>query len=63
VSLLVEEFSHHRKVNVIKSLIEAGSDINVADISGATPLTLARQKGFGDVAELLTRELSRRRGA
>ena len=38
---------------VVRLLIEGGADVNIADREGVTPLTHARQRGFGEIARLL----------
>ena len=44
-----------RHVATMKALIEGGADVNRADRSGATPLALARGRGFGAMVALLER--------
>lgn len=40
-------------VDIIQILIEAGSDINIADSKGVTPLAHAKNMGFTKIAKLL----------
>jgi len=42
---------HH--TNVLKLLVDAGANINLANRNGTTPLQLARQQGFDSMAEYL----------
>jgi Ankyrin repeats (many copies) len=42
-----------RKLEVVKALLEAKADPNLRNKKGQTPLQLATDKGFGDIAELL----------
>ena len=42
-----------RHVACLRALIEAGADVNLTDRQGVTPLSLARQRGHGEMAELL----------
>ncbi len=44
-----------RHVATLKALVEAGANVNLADRNGQTPLTLARQRGYRDMVEILTR--------
>jgi len=44
-----------RHVATMKALIDGGADVNRADRSGATPLALARARGFGQMIALLER--------
>jgi ankyrin repeat protein len=43
-----------RHVATLKALIDAGADINLADRSGDTPLTLARRRNYAQMAAMLT---------
>ena len=45
--------------NTVKALIKAGSDINISDRNGQTPLELAKQRGFGKIVELLLHSVKR----
>jgi ankyrin repeat protein len=38
---------------IVKALIAAGADVNLADGDGVTPLQHARQRGYGAMASLL----------
>ncbi len=38
---------------IVQLLLDAGADVNYADIYGVTPLMIASQKGYLDIAELL----------
>ena len=42
-----------RHVAVLKALVDAGADVNLADRSGKTPLTLAKKYGYTDMAGIL----------
>jgi ankyrin repeat protein len=42
-----------RHVATLKALIEAGANVNLADRNGATPLALARGRGFREMIALL----------
>lgn len=42
-----------RHVEVVRLLIDAGADVNLADGQGVTPLTHARQRGYTTIVELL----------
>ena len=42
-----------RHVACLRALIGAGANVNLTDRQGVTPLTLARQRGHGEMAELL----------
>jgi len=44
-----------RHVATMKALIDAGANVNLADRSGATPLALARTRGFTSMVALLER--------
>jgi uncharacterized protein len=37
----------------LRALVEAGADVNIADGNGATPLTLARGRGYRDMVAIL----------
>jgi len=37
----------------VRALVAAGADLNLADSSAATPLTLARQHGYSEIARML----------
>jgi ankyrin repeat protein len=37
----------------VQALVAAGADLNLTDRSGATPLTLARQYGYGEITRML----------
>lgn len=51
-----------RHVATLKALVEAGANVNLPDRNGQTPLTLARQRGYGDMAEILKRAGGTERG-
>ena len=38
---------------VVRALVEAGADVNLPDGSGATPLKLARSRGYREMATIL----------
>jgi uncharacterized protein len=42
-----------RHTTVLKDLVDAGANINLGDRSGATPLTLARKRGFAEMVRIL----------
>jgi ankyrin repeat protein len=42
---------HHTET--LRALVEAGADFNMADGNGATPLTLARGRGYRDMVAIL----------
>ncbi len=42
-----------RHVATLKALVEAGARLDLADRSGATPLALARQRGFKEMVAIL----------
>jgi hypothetical protein len=42
-----------RHTEVVRLLVDAGADVNLADGSGVTPLAHARQRGFGEMAAIL----------
>jgi len=44
-----------RHVATLKALVEAGANVNLADGHGQTPLTLARRRGYKEMAEILRR--------
>ncbi len=42
-----------RHVEIVKLLIEAGADVNLADNDGVTPLRHARSRGYAPMVALL----------
>ena len=42
-----------RQLEVVRLLIEAGAEVNLADANGATPLALARQRNYEGIIEVL----------
>ena len=42
-----------RHTATLKALVEAGADVNIADRGGATPLTLARGRGYAGMVKIL----------
>lgn len=42
-----------RHIEVVRLLVEAGADVNLADSNGASPLAHARQRGFDVIAQIL----------
>lgn len=44
-----------RHTATLKALVDGGADVNLADRGGATPLALARRRGFADMVALLQR--------
>ena len=39
--------------DTLKALVEAGADVNIADRHGATPLALARARGYAEMVTIL----------
>jgi len=44
-----------RHTDTLAALVEAGADLNIADRSGRTPLSLARSRGYREMASILSR--------
>jgi ankyrin repeat protein len=44
-----------RHTEVVRLLVEAGADVNIADSAGVTPLGHAQQHGYDEIAEILRR--------
>jgi len=44
-----------RHVATLKALVDAGANVNLADRNRATPLALARGRGFREMVVLLER--------
>jgi hypothetical protein len=44
-----------RHVACLDALVRAGADVNIADRPGATPLTLAKRRGYHDMVAILER--------
>lgn len=42
-----------RHTEVVRLLVEAGADVNLADGNGVTPLAHARQRGYNEMIEIL----------
>ena len=42
-----------RHVATLKALVDAGANVNLADRSGETPLTLAKRRGFNEMVAML----------
>jgi hypothetical protein len=42
-----------RHTEVVRLLVEAGADVNLADADGATPLALAQRRGYDAMVEIL----------
>jgi ankyrin repeat protein len=42
-----------RHVATLRALVDAGANVNIADRSGATPLTLAKKRGFKEMVVIL----------
>jgi uncharacterized protein len=42
-----------RHTATLKALVDAGANVNLADRSGDTPLTLAKKRGFSEMAKIL----------
>ena len=43
-----------RHIATLKALVEAGANVNIADRSGTTPLSLARTRGYSEMVEILS---------
>ena len=43
-----------RHVATLKALVDAGANVNLADRTGTTPLTLAKRRGYTDMIAILT---------
>jgi ankyrin repeat protein len=37
----------------LQALAEAGANVNIADRSGSTPLSLAKRRGYGEMVAIL----------
>jgi len=44
-----------RHIATLKALVEAGANVHLPDRNGQTPLTLARQRGYGEMQKILER--------
>ena len=42
-----------RHIATLEALVDAGANVNLADRSGDTPLTLAKKRGFSEMAKIL----------
>jgi ankyrin repeat protein len=42
-----------RHIACLEALVQAGANVNVADRSGATPLTLAKRRGYAEMVAIL----------
>jgi ankyrin repeat protein len=42
-----------RHVATLRALVEAGANVNIADRSGATPLALAKRRGYSEMVAIL----------
>jgi ankyrin repeat protein len=42
-----------RHVATLKALVDAGANVNIADRAGATPLTLAKRRGYAEMMAIL----------
>lgn len=42
-----------RHIEIVRLLVEARADVNLADGQGVTPLTHARQRGYSEIVEIL----------
>jgi uncharacterized protein len=40
-------------VATLEALVKAGANVNLADRGGKTPLSLARQRGYGEMVKIL----------
>jgi ankyrin repeat protein len=45
--------SGRRHVATLKALVDAGASVNLADRAGATPLTLAKTRGYAEMVAIL----------
>jgi hypothetical protein len=43
----------NRHTDTLRALVEAGANVNLADRNGQTPLSLARSRGYGEMAAIL----------
>ena len=50
-----------RHVETLRGLVRAGANVNLADRNGATPLKLARSRGFKEMVEILVKAGGRER--
>ena len=41
------------RVEIVKALLDAGADVNMRVKNGHTALSIAKQKGFSDIAQML----------
>jgi hypothetical protein len=42
-----------RHVATVRALVDAGADVDIADGCGVRPLSLARQRGYAEIIEIL----------
>ena len=49
-----------RYIATVKLLVAAGANVNIADRSGATPLALARARGYQEMIALLQQPRAKR---
>lgn len=42
-----------KHIDTVKALVEAGSDLNISDRNGQTPMDLAKERGYSKIVELL----------
>jgi ankyrin repeat protein len=42
-----------RHVKTLRTLVEAGANVKIADRDGKTPLSLARLRGYGEMVSIL----------
>jgi ankyrin repeat protein len=42
-----------RHIATLQALAEAGANVNIADRSGSTPLSLAKRRGYGEMVAIL----------
>ena len=42
-----------RHAEVVRQLVDAGADVNLADGNGVSPLTHARDRGYEEIVEIL----------
>ena len=42
-------------IEIVKELIKAGANLNIQDVDGETALDRAKEKGFDDIVEFLSK--------
>jgi uncharacterized protein len=51
-SIVLGDGGHHHTAT-LQALVDAGANVNLADPSGTTPLSLAKRRGYGDMVAIL----------